>query len=238
MHILCSVSEYDANVSALEKLPVGTTVVVQGITGKGLRRMLLTDSGFILEEDFVERDRGWSSEAEEEAFVGAQTRESAIQFYVDHDEWEGPRHAQREYSAMSRVEREHLTNVRHSGCYVGEWENGEKPKYTYNLFYVQIEKGDDLAKVEEEVMLVLDAQQKRHPDAKEHRFSIFERTLSYGASFYLVFTEKEWRVQACRYGRANVHFAHKKLRKCLEYIHENHWYDSEYTGCEDSDDDY
>lgn len=240
MHILTTSKEYSSHETLLAKLPVGTTVVVRSgddngvhALGTALRRMLLTDSGFEVDIDFVEDARDWESKEAEEKYAAQQTRESVVRFFVKHDDDYGGE-PQRHYHTMSNLEYDFLKHVRHDGSYLPV-EDLEKE---YNLFQICIRKDDSLEAVMAELKLVMEIQANQHPNINWHNFSIFEHTLSQHGSYHLVLKDGKWLIEVARYGRVEVAYSDDKLENCLQYIQKNLWYGDDEDDDDDEYDDY
>ncbi len=235
MHIITTIKEYSSNEPLLAKLPVGTTVVIceDDDEQKPLRRMLLTDSGFEVDMDFVEHERDWESEEIEKEYAAQQTRESVVRFFVEHDEYGDPQ-PYRYFDTMSGLEYNFLKYVRDNG-YSLPPESDPKLEHPYNLFRISIGKDDRLEAVMAELILVMEIQANRHPNINWHHFSIFEHTLSRYASYSLLFKNNKWQIEATRYGRAEAEYTHDELENCLQYIQKNLWYGDDEDDAYDDD---
>lgn len=242
MHILCSNAEFKANQSKLEKLPIGTTVVIgDDATGKSLCGLCLHKSGFEIEMDFVEHEREWKDDKEKNEFKESQTPESIIRFFVEHDEYKNP-HPHRYWRAMSNKEREVFKYVRHDGSYIADGADPELGlKRPYNLFKITLSReanAADLKVAKSELLRVLEIQKEQHPEINWHHFRIFEHSLSAGGFYTLVCEGDQWKITLTRWGSTEPYFEGNGLDDCLKRIREYLWYGDDPVDYEDSEEDY
>jgi hypothetical protein len=201
------------------KLPEGTTLVQcrKDEYGTPMYRFRIENGKWIMDENFVERDRAWKK-GEQEEFEQDMSRERIVDFFLR----DGDRGPQREYNAMSKAEHTYLNFASHAGTYQADEKSGEHR----NVFKIKLNRDSDLDAAEEEITWVFNKVAKAYPKWNPIYIDVFEHTLSeYGIYFIYWNRRKTFRLMKCTYGHEEELTKFTNWRSMLEYISKNHYYE-------------
>lgn len=216
-HVIFNTKEKKALKAA--KLPEGTTLVQcrEDEYGTPMYRFHVEDGDWVMDEDFIERDRAWKA-GEQEEFESNMDRERILNYFLSEDD----SRPQREYSAMCSSEHDYLEFVKHSGTYSPDDETGERR----NVFQISLNTDSDLDVAEEEIVWAFKKVAATYPKWNPLYISIFEHTLSENGIYYIYWNRrKSFRLMKCTYGSEREIAKFTSWRSLLEYVSKHHYYE-------------
>lgn len=229
-HIVFETGEKKALKAA--NLPEGTTLVQcrKDEYGTPMYRFRIEGGEWIMDENFIERDRAWKK-GEQEEFEQDMDRERIVDFFLR----DGDRGPQREYSAMSNAEHQYLNFCTHAGTFQPDEESGERR----NIFKISLNTDSDLDAAEEEITWVFRKVAKAYPKWNPIYIDIFEHTLSEGGIFYATWNRRKgFKMMKCTYGREEELASFTSWRSLLEHVAKHHYYEDPSRQYDDPAEDY